>query len=346
MTSTVVNATGSYLTMPGDVLQTQALVVAPLVDQWTGAAPEVVRARSTSPGAFAHVTDGTLVVTGVPERALPSLATTARTLGVVLERPGRAPQSVEIDAPAGSLLPLRPPAVLLTAAVVAVAGRVREEDHPHPPVPGATVEVRGVAPQRIVTLRAPLALDHDAGMTVGGRALTQTGTTTTAAASPAGSTRVVLTTTTGIGGGTVLALGEQQREEHVTVQGLEPGNVVVLRVPLARTVADGAPVRRHTAGALTGATTLVRAVERGDGLLVTAANSNAAVVEVSDGTRTELRSAHLRTDPDGGWRLDGVRGIPRIELTVSAAGLTTYGPVAHRLDGTSDPNVIDVEMSV
>lgn len=346
MTSTVVNATGSYLTVPGDALQTQALAVAPLVDQWTGAAPEVVRAKSTSPGAFAHVTDGTLVITGVPGRALPSLATTARTLAVVLERPGRVPQTVDIDVPAASVLPVRPAAVLLTATVVAVAGRVREEDHPHPPVPGATVEVRGVAPQRIVALRAPLALDHDAGVTVGGRALTQTGTTTTSAASPAGSTRVVLTTTTGIGGGTVLALGEQRREEHVTVQGLEPGNVVVLRVPLERTLRDGAPVRRHTVGALTGATSLVRAAEAGDGVLVTAANSNAAVVEVSDGARTELRSTRLRTDPDGGWRLDGIRGIPRVELTVTAAGLTTYGPVVHRLDGMSDPNVVDVEMSV
>ncbi|QQZ18457.1 hypothetical protein GO592_40480 (plasmid) [Rhodococcus sp. 21391] len=329
----------------GDRLTTQALVVVPIVDEWTGSAPESVRARSLSPGAFAHVADGQLVVTGRPARALPSLDTTARTLEVVLDRPGRAPQRVELVVPAGSALPWRGPAVPLAATAVAVAGRVREKDHPHSPVADATVEVRGVAPRRLVALRAPLALAHDAGVTVGGRALTETGTTT-ASATPAGSDRVVVASPTGIGGGTVLAFGERRREEHVTVQGLEPGNVVVLRLPLVRSVPDGAPVRRHTTGALTGATSLVRAALPGDGLLVTVANSNAPVVEVSDGGRTELRSTNLRTDGDGGWRLDGARGISRIELTVNATGLATYGPVNHPLLGTSDPNVLDVEMSV
>lgn len=344
-TTTVVTADGSYLVVQGDRLVTQALVVVPLVDEWTQAAPEAVRARCLTPGASAHVTAGHLVVTGVPERALPSLPTTAGTVEVVLERPGRPPQPVALVVPAGSALPWRGPAVPLASMVVAVAGRVREKDHPYPPVADATVEVRGVAPQRLVTLRAPLALSHDAGVSVGGRALTETGTTTASAAA-AGSTRLVVASTAGIGSGTVLALGARPREEHVTVDGLEPGNVVVLRVPLVRSVADASPVRRHTTGALTGATSLVRAALPGDGVLVTVAGSNAAVVEVSDGARTELRSAQLRTDPDGGWRLDGVRGIPRIELTVSATGFATHGPVAHPLDGTYDPNVLDVEMSV
>ena len=343
VTETVVTPTGVYLTVEGDRLRTQALVVLPLVDEWTGAAPEQVRATSRAPWVDAHVTDGFLVLTGVPDRAMPHLATAAQTLVVRIERPGRGRYDVELVVPLGSALPWRGPDLALDSTRVAVAGRVREEDFPHPAVPNATLDVQGVGSQRLVALRTPLAFAHDPGITVRRRNLTQTGTATAAAAT-AGGMRVVVTPTTGIGSGTVLAIGLPEREEHVAATGLEPGNVVVLKVPLVRTVVDGAPVRRFTAGGVSGATTLTRAARPGDGVVVTAAASTADVLEVNDGARTELRSTGLRSDAAGGWRLDGVRGISRISLTVSAAGLTTVGPVVHPLSGTSDPNVLDIDL--
>jgi hypothetical protein len=79
-------------------------------------------------------------------------------------------------------------------------------------------------------------------------------------------------------------------------------------------------------------------------VVLTAAASTADVLEVSDGARTELRSTGLLSDTAGSWRLDGVRGLPSLTLTVSAAGLTAVGPAVHPLSGASDPNVLDVDL--
>lgn len=344
VTETVVTPTGGYLTVPGDRLRTRALAVVALVDEWTGLAPEQIRATSRTPWIRAHVTDGYLVLTGVPERALPHLATAAETIVVRLERPGRGRYDVELVVPVNSALPWRGPALALDSTVVAVAGRVRRSSFPHAAVGGAILDVQGVGTQSLVALRTPLAFAHDAGVTVRRRNLNP-GAATTAGQTAAGQTRVVVASTAGIVNGTVLAIGPEEREEHVTASGLEPGGVVVLRVPLVRSVADGAAVRLFTTGGTSGPTTLTRAARPGDGVVVTAAASTADILEVSDGVRTELRSTGLKSDPTGAWRLDGVRGIPRISLTVSAAGLTTVGPEVQSLSGTSDPNVLDVEMS-
>ncbi|GGL14723.1 hypothetical protein GCM10011588_31570 [Nocardia jinanensis] len=343
VTRTVVTPTGTYRTVEGERLRTEALVVIALLDEWTGAAPEQVRALSRTPCVRAHVTDGYLVLTGVPARAMPGLATADRTVTVRIERRGHRNQDVDLVVPSGSDLPWFGPALALDSAVVAVAGRVREADHPNAPVPGAALEFRGAAGGQLVALRAPLAFAHEAGIAVSGCALTPIGTATAGPAA-SGSIRVVVTPSADIGGGTVLALGPPEREEHVIAARVEPGNTVVLRIPLARTVIDGTPVRLFGAGGLSAPTMLARAVHPGDGVIVSAAASTAGVIEVSDGARTELRATGLRSDTDGRWRLDGVRGIPRVTLTVSAPGLTTVGPVVHLLSAAADPNVIDIDL--
>jgi hypothetical protein len=68
---------------------------------------------------------------------MPALATAAQTITVVLERPRSARQRVEVTVPSGTALPWRAPAIALDSTAVAAAGRVREKDHPFPPVPGA-----------------------------------------------------------------------------------------------------------------------------------------------------------------------------------------------------------------
>jgi hypothetical protein len=343
VTHQTVTPSGTYTTVEGDRLRSQALVIAPLVDEWTGAAPSQVGAESRSPWVRAHVTDGHVVLTGLQERAMPHLATAPQTVRVSIQPSGRSRFEVELVVPMGAVLPWRAPAIALESSAVAVVGKVRERDFPHAAVAGATVDIGGAGGRQLVALRAPLALGHDAGVTVGRRALAQVSAAVSAAAS-AGATRLLITPTTGIVPGTVLALGTVEREEHVTVLGVEPGGVVVLRVPLVRTLDEGAPVRRFSTGGLSSPTTLARTVRPGDGVVLTAAASTADVLEVSDGARTELRSTGLLSDTAGSWRLDGVRGLPSLTLTVSAAGLTAVGPAVHPLSGTSDPNVLDVDL--
>ena len=331
--TTLVTATGSYRVVPDAVLRAQALAVVAL-DRADG-----VRATSLTPLTSAHITSGHLVLTGRADRALPHLATAPVTLTVRLDRPGRPRQLLEITIPAGSPLPWRTSA-LLDADPLTLTGRVREAAFPHPPIPQALVTVTGAAGIELLALRTPLTQPHSLGTTVQLRTLAGGATTTTDGAAPAGTDRLRLTSTAGIGPASVLAVGEPERVEHVRALTTEPGDVVVLRTPLARSLADGAPVRRHTLGAIGATTTLARPGQPADGGLVTLAALTGDVVEIVDGDRTELRALGALTATDGGWRLDGIPAVPAISLLVSAPGFTDSGPVVHPLEG----GPLDVEL--
>lgn len=338
MTVPVVNTTGSYrLVVPGEPWRTGALVLVPLVDEWTQSPPADVTARSLTPHTAAHVTAGTLVLTGLPERAFPTLATAPAQVVAELRRDGRVPQVVTVTVPTGTVTPWTAPPVAVTARTVRLSGRVTAAAFPHGPVAGAQVTFAGAA-AALVTVPVPLALDHAAGTTIRARTLTPAAATSLDAPSRAGQRVLTVASTAGIAAGTVLAVGE----DLVVADGTN-GPLVLLRTPVAASAAASSPVTPHTLGAAGAAAQLSRAALAGDGLLPASGTLAAAVVEVVDGAATEYRRTALATDADGRWALPGVRGIPEVDLTVTAAGFLTEGPRRYPL-APLDPFVLNTSL--
>lgn len=320
MTVQVLNASGSYRVVPGEEWRTSALVLVPLLDEWTQAAPSGVTARALSPNTYAHVTAAHLVVTGLARLALPSLATAAADIVVELRRDRRPPVTVVLTIPMGTPLPYFAPLVAVPSTTVRLTGRVSAAAFPHAPVSGATVAITGVG-GALVTASVPLALDHPSGTTVRVRPLAAGAGTTLAAPITAGDTVLTLASTAGIAAGTLLAVGND-----VLVTQAVTGPVVLLRTPVAASAATGAAVTVQTPGAVGTAATLTRAVLPGDGVLLTTGALGGSAVEVVDGAATEYRRTTLTTDADGRWTLSGVRGIPEVNLAASAGGFLPYGP--------------------
>lgn len=339
MTQLVVTDTGTFRVVPAEPWHNGALALVPLADEWTGRPPPVASARSLSAGVGAHVTRGTLVLTGLPERAWPHLSTTDQFVDVVLTRPGRAEQHARIRIPAASALPYRAAPLPVSSTTIALAGRVTASAFPHGPVVGASITLSGTPTAPVVAVGVPLASAHPAGTTVRLRPLPAVPTTSLTEAARAGDATVTLASTAGIGAGTVLRLATG---EHTIVDAVT-GTLALLRRPLRTSPADGSAVAIVTPGAPGAATTLTRDALAGDAVWPVAAALAGASVEVVDGAATEYRALGLTTDPDGRWRQPGVRGVAALRLTVSAAGFLTDGPTEHPLAPT-DPFVIDVAL--
>jgi hypothetical protein len=341
-----------YDVVDGGVLRASALVIAPIEDAAvaTGFGDRVMRARALDPFVSGHVTGPWLVLTGRPELALPNLATADAFLHARLSAADLAPQDSEIRIPMGSPLPYTAPPIMLASPATAMAGRVTAAAFPHAPVAGATLTVGGAVPSgRLIGLRCPLALAHDAGIVVRNRALAAQATTALTLPAAVGDQHVTVASTASATAGRVLAIGTDPRGEHAVVVSSDAvTGRIFLGAPLQRSARSGAVVTVNSRGATSGPTTLARAVDAADGVLVTAADLTGPVVEISDSVpaRAEFRLTGLLTDADGYWRLDGVRGVPSLELTTAAAGFTTDGPTSHPLEPRRDPNVINVELTV
>ena len=340
MTILISNPTGAYRIRGRETIRTQAVVVVPLIDGWTGSSPAGLIARSRTPMVTAHVTGGHLVLTGRPERALPDLATHAYAVAVRLVRPGRTVEDVIIDIPALTPLPFTAPALTVASAVIAVQGRITRRAFPQLPIPGARLTFGGPATVPLVALVVPIGAAHAAGTTVRERVLTAGAATTATQTTLGGSLALPLASTAGITAGTILAIGDQ----YATVAALLGGGVVALRVPLAATVRAGSPVTLTTVGATASTTTLSRSAQPGDGVLLTAGALADSVVEIVDASATEYRTNALVADADGRWRLSGVRGVPELVITTAASGFLTAGPTTYRLTPT-DPLVVDLTLS-
>lgn len=321
MTLQVTNATGSYrVALSQELWRTSALVVAPLLDEWTQDAPSGVTARAVTARTFAHVTGSTLVVTGLPEQALQTLATAPAEVVVELRRGGRPAQRVVVTVPMGSTLPYQAPVIAVASSTIRVAGRVTARAFPHGPISGAALSIAGVVTP-LITLSVPLAIPHRETTTVRLRSLAAGAGTTLTAPIAGGMSAIPVLSTAGIGVGTLLAIGD----DIVVAEGTS-GMVVRLRTPIAASAADGAAVVIQTPGATGAAETLGRDAVAGDGLLPVSGALAGPVVEIVDGLSTEYRRTTLTTDADGRWRLSGVRGIPEIDLTTSAPGFLADGP--------------------
>jgi len=344
MSVLVVTSQGAYRVRGWETWRTSALVIARLVDEWTQAPPPVVSVRSLTPRAAAHVTEGYLVVTGLPEVAFPQLAASAQTVSVRVQRPGGPAETLDITVPAGTALPYRAPDQPVSSTTIALAGRVTDAVHPHAPIAGATLVFEGSA-AALAALTTPLAGGHDAGTAVQVRSLTADASTTLAAPAKAGNLALALGSTSGIASGRVLRLrAPGLGDDYVVVDTVLPGKLVTLTLPLRTTPDPTASVTRMNLGAAGASTTLRRSARPGDGVLLTQATLTDAVLEVVDGTATEYRATGLTADADGRWRLSGVRGVSDIVLTVAAAGYQTSGPTAYPL-APVDPTVVNTALS-
>ncbi|MCW3494207.1 hypothetical protein [Microbacterium sp. SSM24] len=338
MTVQVVNASGSYrVALDRELWRTSALVIAPLVDEWTQAAPSGVSARAITPRTFAHVTGSHLVVTGLAEQALRGLDAGPVDIDVELHRRGHGPQHVTITVPMASSLPFESVALAVGSTTIRLAGRVTAAAFPHAAVPGASVALTGIATP-LLTVTAPLAADHAAGTTVRVRALAAGAATSLTAPARAGDMALRVLSAAGIGSGTLLAVGQD-----IVVADGTAGRVVLLRTPVAVSAADGDAVTIHAPGASGAGTALARPVLAGDGLLPSTAALAGAAIEIVDGPSTEFRRTSLTTDADGRWRLAGVRGIPEISATTTAGGFLADGPRQIPLAPT-DPFIVNTSL--
>jgi hypothetical protein len=172
--------------------------------------------------------------------------------------------------------------------------------------------------------------------------------TTLAEPAAVGDQTITVASTASITAGTVLGLGPAATCEHIVVDSADPvSRTIFLRAPVVRSHPPGAAVSVNSAGVSSSPTTLGTASLAGDGIIVTAAAVSAQVVEVADAVpeHTEYRLVGVPTDAGGYWRVDGVRAIAALQLTVDAAGFSTSGPTEYPLDYGRDPNVIDVELT-
>lgn len=322
MTAAAVNELGYRVLLPGEPHHTGALAIAPLVDEWTGAAPLSVSARARDPRTDAHVSGGALVITGAPHLVRSNLATAPLDLTIDLLREGRPPQRIQLTIPMGSVLPYTAPPIAVTATTITLIGRVTEADFPNAPIPGAAVNIAGAGVgTQLVALNVPLANDHPSGTAMRARTLTSGPSTTLVAPARAGDRALVVAATAGIASDDVLAIGA----DLLVAAGIN-GSLVLLRTPVVVSAPAGATVTRQVVGPSGPPVAMLRAAIAGDGLLPTSGNLTAAVIEVVDGVATEYRRTAVITDADGRWSLSGVRGIPEVRLTTTATGFLDDGP--------------------
>ena len=328
-------------------LATDALVVARVVDSASRGWRPVRSATTATPFAYAHVaTGGYLVLSGRPELVVPNLAATSRTVEARLEFDDRAPLELSFTIPAGSSLPFRPADVEVALPPVTLSGTITAAAFPNAPIQGAQVAVAGLPAAPLLALRTPVAVSHPSGASVRSRSLLAAAPATSLAeAVPAGATRVTVLSTAGFAGGGVAVFGDDSTAEHVAITAVDGAlQRVTLAVPLRRSRTAGARARAFTLVAAGAPSALTREAAAGDGVLELTPSIAAGVVEIG-GPTTELRATEAVTDAAGRWRLDGVRSIGRLQLTASAAGYITAGPMPYDVDYRR-PNLIDLQLSV
>ncbi|WP_028066678.1 hypothetical protein [Solirubrobacter soli] len=335
------------VTIPEPVT-TSALVVVRVVDAATRGARRVAGATTTSPHTYAHIASGGyLVLSGRPDLAVPGLDGIARDLSARLEFDDLPALEVDFTLPSGTVLPFRPSDLAIEPPPTALVGTVTAVAFPQPPVAGARLALSApLAPPTFAALRIPLATTHPVGATVRERTLTAAAGATTLSAPAAGGAKTVrVTSVAGCSSANgVLALGDEATLEHAQIAGVDAmSRQVTLAAPLRRTRAAGATAQAFTFTGTGASATLTRAALPGDGVLVLNAGLAAGVIELV-GAPSELRVTDLVADAGGRWRLDGVRALATLTLTVSASGFSTVGPRAYDVDYRL-PNIVDFGLS-
>ncbi len=328
-------------------LTSDALIVARVVDAATGQPRPVLTARTADAHAYAHIASGSfLVLSGRPELAVPGLAAASRELSSQLRFSDRPPLSLAFTIPAGTELPFRPADVQVELPPTSLSGTVAAQAFPQSPIAGATVEVTAATtPPALVGLRTPLSVSHPAAAPVSACTATA-GAAATSLIQPAaqGEQTLTLASTAGFVSGGAVILGSDYDQEHVivtTVDGAQ--NQVGLATPLWRSRPANTPAQAYMVTIDPPSTTLAREASPGDGLLELAGTEGANLIGIG-GPTSELRATGAVSDQSGNWRVEGVRAIGQLTLTVNATGYASAGPLAYDVD-YRQPNVIDFSLT-
>lgn len=326
-----------------DSLVSDALVVTQVVDAASGQPRPVLGATTQTPHAFAGVATGSyLVLSGRPDLVFPALATTSYQIASQLDFPDRRPLTVDFTVPAGTVLPYRPAEIEVELPSVTVQGTVTQAAYPNGPIAAAKIMVGAAAPPpQLLSLRTPVAVEHPPGATVTGATVSPAaGATTLVTAAAQGDEQVTLLSTSGCVSGGALLLGGDPDAEHALISTVETAtDQVTLGAPLQRSRVAGSAAQALTVSTPGPASALARDAEPSDGILELAGPLAAELIQIA-GPTTELRAVGAVSDPNGRWRIDGVRALGQLELTVAASGYTTAGPTAYDVDYSGGPNLI------
>lgn len=268
-------------------------------------------------GLGVNFTGGALfAVTGYVEMVFPKLATTAYTVKLNIAAPGYRPTSVTVPVPAGSTLPIVVPPILMSPLPVRIQGRVVKASN-RAPIAAATISSSDA---KVLLLRSPAYFDHLSGLNISGFTLNPGGGGLSLTVPIAGgSSTIFLNNNAGLAGQT-LQVGADPLAELVTVQTIGPATGQVnLQNSLNSSFPTNAPVQLVTFTAA-GSANLNRNSNAGDGLLVVSPGLAAPVIQIQDGAKSEYHFLNAVTDGNGYYHVNGVAGVPSLDLSASAGG--------------------------
>lgn len=316
-------AQGIVYTVVDDLQLTYlALITSALVDEVFGT-PLQVEAVITPDisGMGVNFTDGALfAVTGYVELVFPKLATTPYTVNLKIGAPGYRPASATVPVPVGSTLPIVFPPIKMRPLPVRLQGRVVKESD-RSPIAGATISS---SDNSVLLVRSPLQFDHASGITINAFTFPPAGPARNLAQPvTGGSSTIFLNSNAGLGATQTLQIGADPLAELATIQTLGPGaGQVNLQNNLSNTFPGNAPVQQVTPTAVGTSATLSRSSNAGDGLLVLGAPLAATGVQVADGAQSEYHLLNAISDSSGYYHLNGLAGVPSLNLQASAGGFT------------------------
>lgn len=296
---------------------------------------------------------GVFSLAGEIEWAFFNHATTSYSFSLTIVARGYLPQTVPVNVPQASALPLTLPTVRLRPLPVRVEGRVIRSSMNRTAPPTAIVRILGVGGQGRLALRTPLHADHDVNTPVQARQAAPAGAVRTLTRDAERGSRGLALTGPAVVGTPVLGLEPQRELEFVPVSG--PGfgaGEVDLGLPLTRSYGAGTPVDEFTFS--TPAAAPVRTVDRaalaGDGLLLLDAPIGLAATAAQVGDAAsgpiEFHSVGAVTDADGFYVLDGIGGVTEVTLRARPTPTGTAGPgVLWALDYSRASNVVNLQLA-
>lgn len=351
-----VNANSRTYTVVEDLTSVfEVLVLGQVLDDVTGRPVRTtLELDAGREGLFAKALDnGAFTLAGEIEWAFFDHATTSYSFPLTISARGYDPQTVPVNVPQGSDLPLTLPTVRLRPLPVRVQGRVIRSSMNRTAPPAAIVRIAGVGGQGRLALRTPLHAEHGVNTPVQARQAAPAGTVRTLARDAERGSRGLALTGPAVVGTPVLGLEPQRALEFVPVAGPGVGaGEVDLGLPLTRSYAAGTPVDEFTFS--TPAASPVRAVGRaalaGDGLLLLDApiGLSATAVQVGDAVSgpIELHSVGAETDADGFYVLDGIGGVAEIILRARPTPTGTAGPdVLWAIDYSRASNIVNLQLA-
>jgi hypothetical protein len=325
-----------YAVVPDFTAEQVAIAILRLFDQ-DGVTPvDTVSVPGVSDPRFGVLTkdSGLIVVVADPVIALPNPAVPP-SFSMSLTVPGFRSVTVPIVLPPNPVLPVMLPPIVLRRSPVTLSGRAVLAST-GAPVADATI---GFAPnpaipgQVVIALGQALVADVPDATPLLGVSLTPVGgpvpVKTVQENAPAGATWLTLDDRQGLTAGQILRLGPAEWLSlarigvvaQVPVDLTKPG-IVLLSTPLTATARRSDPAQPCVAGPPAPSATIGQAFAGEALLLAAAVPAGDALIagSVASGIPHTVTPA---TDADGYYLQSGIARLPRLDVTMSAAGLAT-----------------------